>query len=113
LIDLSESVDLSESISCYKLRKFWRDIATKVGITKRVVPHQLRQSVGTEMLRAGVSFPAVMKLLGHLTPEMTMRYVEVCLPALTARVPSGSLLPPPSGARITVPLPLPETIAFH
>ena len=29
------------------------------------------------MTRAGVSLPAVMKLLGHLEPEMTMHYVEV------------------------------------
>jgi hypothetical protein len=29
------------------------------------------------MLRAGVTLPAVMKLLGHLNPEMTMRYLEV------------------------------------
>src|SRR2546429_1510599 len=33
----------------------------------------------TEMLRAGVSFPAVMKLLGHLSPEMTMQYLDVVL----------------------------------
>ena len=31
------------------------------------------------MLRAGVSFPVLMKLLGHTTPEMTMRYVDVAL----------------------------------
>ena len=62
-----------------KLRKFWRDIVAKVGITKRIVPHQLRHSFGTEMIRAGVSLPAVMKLLGHLKPEMTMRYLEVSL----------------------------------
>jgi uncharacterized protein (UPF0128 family) len=31
------------------------------------------------MLRAGVSFPAVMKLLGHLSPEMTMQYLDVVL----------------------------------
>jgi hypothetical protein len=31
------------------------------------------------MVRAGVSLPAVMKLLGHLKPEMTMRYLEVSL----------------------------------
>jgi hypothetical protein len=31
------------------------------------------------MLRAGVSFPAVMKLLGHTSPEMTMRYLDVAL----------------------------------
>jgi integrase len=62
-----------------KLRTFWRDLVATVGITKRIVPHQLRHSFGTEMLRAGVSFPAVMKLLGHQNPEMTLRYVEVCL----------------------------------
>jgi hypothetical protein len=31
------------------------------------------------MLRAGVSFPALMKLLGHTCPEMTMRYLDVGL----------------------------------
>src|SRR5437660_11845044 len=31
------------------------------------------------MLRAGVSFPALMKLLGHTSPEMTMRYLDVVL----------------------------------
>ncbi len=31
------------------------------------------------MLRSGVGFPAVMKLLGHASPEMTMRYLEVAL----------------------------------
>jgi integrase len=61
------------------LRNFWRDLVASVGITTRIVPHQLRHSFGTEMLRAGVSLPAVMKLLGHLNPEMTMRYVEVSL----------------------------------
>jgi hypothetical protein len=68
------------------LRNFWRDFVAALGITKRIVPHQLRHSFGTEMLRAGVSFPAVMKLLGHLTPEMTMRYVEVCLHDLQREV---------------------------
>jgi integrase len=62
-----------------KLRTSWRGFVATVGITTRIVPHQLRHSFGTEMLRAGVSLPAVMKLLGHLKPEMTMRYVEVSL----------------------------------
>jgi site-specific recombinase XerD len=59
------------------LRNFWRDIVASVGITTRIVPHQLRHSFGTEMVRAGVSLPAVMKLLGHLKPDMTLHYVEV------------------------------------
>jgi hypothetical protein len=31
------------------------------------------------MLRSGVSFPVLMKLLGHVDPAMTMRYVYVAL----------------------------------
>jgi integrase len=31
------------------------------------------------MLRSGVGFPVLMKLLGHTNPEMTMRYVDVAL----------------------------------
>jgi hypothetical protein len=31
------------------------------------------------MLRAGVGFAVVMKLLGHTSPEMTMHYVDVTL----------------------------------
>src|SRR5262249_17134841 len=38
-----------------------------------------RHTYGTEMLRAGVSFAAVMKLLGHSDPRMTIRYVDVTL----------------------------------
>ena len=29
------------------------------------------------MVRAGVGLPALMNLLGHVNPEMTMRYVDV------------------------------------
>jgi site-specific recombinase XerD len=59
------------------LRTALRDIVSAVGITTRIVPHQFRHSYGTEMLRAGVSFAAVMKLLGHKSPHMTMEYLEV------------------------------------
>jgi hypothetical protein len=38
-----------------------------------------RHTYATEMLRADVSFPVLMKLLGHTNPEMTMRYVDVAL----------------------------------
>src|SRR5207237_8446023 len=49
------------------------------GLPTRIVPHQFRHSYATEMLRAGVSFLAVMKLLGHTSPEMTMKYLDVAL----------------------------------
>jgi integrase len=61
----------------YNLRTFFRGVVASSGITTRIVPHQLRHSYGTEMVRFGVSLLAVMKLLGHLKAEMTMRYVEV------------------------------------
>ena len=38
-----------------------------------------RHTYATEMLRAGAGFPALMKLLGHTSPEMTMRYGDVAL----------------------------------
>jgi hypothetical protein len=34
-------------------------------------------SLAGEMVRASVTLPAVMKLLGHTNPEMTMRYIDV------------------------------------
>ena len=38
-----------------------------------------KETARSEMLRAGVGFAAVMKLLGHTDPGMTMRYVDVTL----------------------------------
>ena len=60
-----------------QLRPYLQDVATTVGISTRIVPHQLRHTYASEMVRAGVGLPALMKLLGHVNPEMTMRYVEV------------------------------------
>ena len=48
-----------------------------VGIPVRIVPHQFRHTYGTEMLRAGVGFAAVMKLLGHKSPDMTLEYLQI------------------------------------
>lgn len=52
-------------------------VAKSVGITQNVYPHRLRHTYATEMLRNGVSLPGVMKLLGHKTLKMTLRYVEI------------------------------------
>jgi hypothetical protein len=62
-----------------ELRISLHEIAAAVGINTRIVPHQFRHSFGTEMLRAGVSLPVLMKLLGHKSPNMTIRYLEVSL----------------------------------
>ena len=60
-----------------QLRPYLSDAADAVGISKRIVPHQLRHTYATEMVRAGVSLPALMTLLGHVKAEMTMKYVQV------------------------------------
>jgi integrase len=59
------------------LRATLREAVAAAGITTRIVPHQFRHTYGTEMMRAGVSLPAVMQLLGHTDPEMTLRYLEI------------------------------------
>jgi site-specific recombinase XerD len=60
-----------------QLRAALCDAAAQAGITAHIVPHQLRHTYATTMLRAGVSLPALMKLLGHRTANMTLRYVEI------------------------------------
>lgn len=57
----------------YKLK----EIAKSLGISQNVYPHRLRHSFASELIRYGVSLPAVMKLLGHNTLKMTLRYVQV------------------------------------
>lgn len=60
-----------------ELRKALACFAVKSGITSPIVPYQLRHTFATTMLRAGISLPALMKLLGHRTANVTLRYVEI------------------------------------
>jgi integrase len=60
-----------------KLRQYLQEVSTAAGISTRIVPHQLRHTYATEMLRSGVALPAIIKLLGHRSPDMTMLYLEV------------------------------------
>jgi site-specific recombinase XerD len=62
-----------------QLRDYLHQVCHSLGLSTRIVPHQLRHTYATEMLRAGVGFPVLMKLLGHTSPEMTMRYLDVTL----------------------------------
>jgi integrase len=62
-----------------RLRDYLHMVCHSVGLPTNIVPHQLRHTYGTEMLRAGVGFAAVMKLLGHTSPDMTLHYVDVNL----------------------------------
>jgi integrase len=62
-----------------RLREYLHMVCYSVGLPIDIVPHQMRHTYGTEMLRAGMGFATVMKLLGHTDPGMTMRYVDVTL----------------------------------
>ena len=62
-----------------QLRRYLHQVCHSLGLSTCIVPHQFRHSYATEMLRAGVTLPALMKLLGHASPDMTMIYVEVAL----------------------------------
>lgn len=52
------------------------------GATLNVTPHQLRHTYATELANAGMSLQALMAVLGHVTPEMTLRYATLASPAL-------------------------------
>ena len=65
-----------------QLRDYLHQVCFAVGLPTKIVPHQLRHTYATEMLRSGVSFPSVMKLLGHSSPDMTLLYVDITLTGL-------------------------------
>lgn len=59
------------------LRLALADAAKRAGCSGPVTPHRLRHSFASEMVRLGVSLPALMQLLGHNDIRMTLRYVQV------------------------------------
>ncbi|MBZ5622489.1 MAG: site-specific integrase [Acidobacteriia bacterium] len=64
------------------LRRALAEAGQRAGCSCHVTPHRLRHSFATEMLRLGVSLPALMQLLGHHDIRMTLRYLEVTQPDL-------------------------------
>jgi integrase len=84
-------------------------LRTALGIARPIVPHMFRHTFATEMLRSGVSFPALMNLLGHSTPKMTLLYAEFTQTDLqrefrAARSQPRHLVPPPRAATSTIGL---------
>jgi site-specific recombinase XerD len=60
-----------------QLRSALVQAAARAGCSGAVTPHRLRHTFASEMLRGGVSLPALMQLLGHKDIRMTLRYVQV------------------------------------
>ena len=65
----------------------------------------MRHTYATTMLRAGVSLPALMKLLGHRTANMTLRYVEIAQKDLQREFHQAQSHP-----RHLIPLPAPLSL---
>jgi Phage integrase family len=64
---------------CGTLRDMLTAAGQRAGCSSRVTPHRMRHTFATEMVRLGVSLPALMQLLGHKDISMTLRYVQVTL----------------------------------
>jgi len=50
--------------------------------TMRITPHRLRHTWASDLLRRGISLPALMQLMGHKDIRMTLRYLKVTQPDL-------------------------------
>lgn len=58
------------------------DLREPGGQPMTITPHQLRHTYATALANAGMSLQALMALLGHVTPEMTIRYATLASPTL-------------------------------
>jgi len=69
--------------TAFRLRRALDAAAQTAGLRRpdgtplHVTPHQLRHTYGTSLINAGISLPALMALMGHVTPEMTLRYAKL------------------------------------
>jgi site-specific recombinase XerD len=63
--------------SRWSLRRILNCAVDQACIRDVVTPHRLRHTYATEMMRAGISLPVLMHILGHRTIRMTMRYVQI------------------------------------
>jgi len=58
------------------------DLRDRAGNPLHATLHQLRHTFGTSLANAGMNLPALMALLGHVTPEMTLRYARLASPTI-------------------------------
>jgi hypothetical protein len=67
----------NDFIGTYPFRSKLKSVVKSAGISENVHPHRLRYTYATELVRGGLNLVGVMKLLGHRTIKVTLRYVEV------------------------------------
>lgn len=59
------------------LEKFMKKIAKKAGIEKKITPHVLRHSFGTNMLNRGTDITVISEMLGHANLSTTQIYAKL------------------------------------
>jgi hypothetical protein len=86
---VQEAVDATERrLGKHRLSQGLHDAVAHSGLTDaagrplRITLHQLRHTFGTSLVNAGMNLPALMALLGHVTPEMTLRYAKLASPTI-------------------------------
>src|SRR5215475_15770887 len=70
--------------TAFELRLALEDAAKRAGCTdtKPISPHRLWHTWATELLNCGIGLPTLMKLMGHKSILMTLRYLKVAQPDL-------------------------------
>ena len=58
------------------LRSLFRYHRQRTGI-RLANPHRFRHTFASDMVRAGISLPALMRLMGHADIQTTLRYVQI------------------------------------
>ncbi len=86
-------------IKQYQFRAVWHEAraAIGLGLDDELVPHCLRHTCASRLVRGGVDIRRVQMWLGHQTLQMTMRYshlathdLDVCVPILERAVANTS-----------------------
>ncbi len=83
-------VDNGRHLGPTRIQRGLRDAVRAAGLTRadnrplHIVAHQLRHTYATSLVNAGMTLQALMQLLGHSSPEMTMRYAQLSSPTLRA-----------------------------
>lgn len=80
--DLVFTNELGEPVRQRTLHKVFKDLLAAAGLPTSHRPHDLRHSMATYLIAAGVNERVVMEILGHSTLAMTQRYSHVLGPML-------------------------------
>jgi integrase len=81
----SSCFEWAVALRCFKCCAWrWRMPPNEPDATdsKPISPHRLRHTWATELLNCGIGLPALMKLMGHKSIQMTLRYLKVAQPDL-------------------------------